>query len=107
MQKIFREEVVRVITEMKFSWKDPCSDWSAELTVDKDGNPIGASYGSMKGWRSRSREDTGFDSTVYEVMKTFLEHDKEEFIQMRDSVRPKYKQMAEDVRRMAIRKYDF
>lgn len=107
MQKFFKEEVVRLNAGTKFSWKDPYSDWSAELIVDENGKPIGASYGSMKGWCSRSSGDYDFDSIVYEVMRIFLEHDKKEFILMRDSVSPKYKQMAEDVRRMAIRKYDF
>lgn len=107
MEKVFRKEVVRLNAGTKFSWKDPYSDWSAELIVDENGNPIDASYVSMNRWRSNVSGEYNFDSTVLKVMKTFLEHDKEEFIQMRESLNPRYKQMAENVRRAAARRYDF
>lgn len=107
MKKIFRKEVVRLAAGTKFSWKDPCSDWSAELIVDENGNPTDVSYGSARGWCSSCSGEDNFDSTVCEVMRTFLEHNKEEFIQMRESLNPKYKQMAEDVRKAKASQYDF
>ena len=107
MEKIFRKEVVRVTAGTRFSWKDPCSDWSADLTVDENGNPIGASYGSARGWCSNCSGEDNFDSTVLEVMRTFLRDDKEEFSQMRELLNPKYKQMAENVRKAEASKYDF
>lgn len=107
MEKFFQEKVVRVTAGTKFSWKDPYSDWSADLTVDGDGNPTGASYGSMKGWCSKTIGEMGFDSAVCEVMRAFLEHDKEEFRQMRETLSPKYKKMAENVRLSKASEFDF
>lgn len=107
MEKIFKEEVVRVSSGTKFSWKDPYSDWSAELTVDENGKPIHASYGSMKGWCSKSPDDIGFDGVVHEVMTDLFRNDLEEFRKMRDSLNSEYRQMAESIRKDAISKYDF
>ncbi len=107
MEKLFKEKTVKVAAGTKFRWKDSYSDWEAELTVDENGNPTYASYGSMNGWCSRSPEDGGFDDAVRRVMETLLEKDVEEFKNMRDSLNNKYRNMAEDVRIGKASKYNF
>lgn len=109
MEKIFEErtEVVKVETGMQFSYKERYSDFFAQLSVDKNGNPTHADYGSYDGWCSKDLGESGFDAAVTNVMKILLERDVEEFKNMRDFLSPTYRQMAEDLRKDKLSKYNF
>ena len=91
----------------KFCWKDPYSNYRAEIEVDSTGKPTYAFYGSDRGWCSKCYSEIGFDSVVQMVMKNFLDHDIDHFNKMRRILNEEYFEMAERLRRKATSRNDF
>lgn len=97
MKKIFKETQAYAGAEFGFNYGYPNA--FASLTVDEDGNPTYAMYGVSEGSCHSRPEDIDFDDTVERVMGMILVHKTDDFRQMRDLLNPKYKQMAENIRK--------
>ena len=107
MGKLFREGKVR-----RFK-SGSMPGFYVHLDVAEDGNPVFVSWGCYQGGCDSTPKDIDFDKEVERVMGMLVD-DVDQFRQMRDSLNPKYKEMAERVRKRRAeelieksKKYDF
>lgn len=111
MNEIFREQTIRVKLK-KFIVID--GGVRASITVDVNGNPEEVCYDSLGrggGGYIMGPNNPRFEENLRSVMETILDLDVDEFRSLRNTLSPKYKAMAESVRKSKLssltRKYDF
>ena len=66
-----------------------------------------ADYGSMNGWCTSTPDSDDFNSTIMYAMRGILENNKAEFINMRQHLNSKWKEMAESLRKSKMAGWDF
>lgn len=106
MDKVFKEETERKINDFSVTWSGLGElDNEVRRSLDDNGNPVYVAF--FYGWNPKYPKDIDFDEHLQKAMIALLQHDVMKFRNMRDSLSPKYKQMAENIRKAELSKYDF
>lgn len=106
MKEIYKEVVQKVGTGWLFS----CTlydGYTYQVQVDKNGNVVMVDYGSDRGGCTSRPDQDGFDNALRMAMKRILMNDQGEFVEMRNHLNSKFRDIAESVRKSQMSRFDF